>query len=85
MNTLTKLEDCLIADTQGRLRRELRLTLEAAIDELARQQREPQSAARYAALGRQRVACLAALQVIDTVWHRCHQGCVQFRPSPDRA
>ncbi|WP_175007346.1 EscE/YscE/SsaE family type III secretion system needle protein co-chaperone [Burkholderia lata] len=80
MHTITTLEDRLADDTLGCVRRELRHTLEAAITELSRQQREPQPVARYSALGRQRQSCLAALQVIDTVWHRCHQIGVQFRP-----
>lgn len=80
MHTLTELEDRLAADVQGHLRRELQVALEIAIAELGRQQREPQPTARYAALGRQRQACLATLQVIETVWQRCHQGGLQFRP-----
>ena len=80
MHTLTELEDGLAADVQGHWRQVLQLRLEAAIDDLARQQRMPQSPARFAALARQRASCLAALQVIDTVWRRFHQGSAQFRP-----
>ena len=80
MHTVTNLEDRLANDALGCARRELQFTLEAAVTELCRQQRAPQPAAHYAALGRQRIACMAALQVIDTVWDRCHRAGMQFRP-----
>ncbi|MBJ7262946.1 MAG: EscE/YscE/SsaE family type III secretion system needle protein co-chaperone [Burkholderiaceae bacterium] len=80
MHTLTELEDGLAADVHGHLRQALRLRLETAIDDLARQQRRPQSPSRFAALARQRAGCLAACEVIDTVWRRFHQGGAQFRP-----
>lgn len=80
MHTLTELEDDLAADVEGHLRQALQLRLETEIAELARQQRLPQSPANFAVLARRRVACLAALRVIDIVWRRFHQGSAQFRP-----
>ena len=79
MQTLTELEDNLADDVQGHLRQALQLRLEIAIADLARQQRQPQSPAGFAALSRQRGACLAALRVVDTVWRRLHLGGAQFR------
>ncbi|MBC8642806.1 EscE/YscE/SsaE family type III secretion system needle protein co-chaperone [Caballeronia sp. EK] len=81
MHTLTELEDRLSADNLGVWRRELRLTLEAAIDEICIRQRQPQQpAAHLLALSRQHLACQAALRVIDIVWNRCHRSGIQFRP-----
>ena len=80
MQTLTDLEDRLAMDRHGHHRQALQLSLENAIAALARQQRQPQSPSNFAALVRQRAACLAAMQVIDVVWQRFHQGGVQLRP-----
>lgn len=73
MITLTELEDQLAADADGHLRRALMDRLTDEISALGRLQREPQSAERYASLERQRVACAAAMRVVDHVWQRLHQ------------
>lgn len=73
MHTLTDLEDQLAADASGHLRRELLSHLNAEVTALGRQQRQPQTAGCYASLERQRLACLAAMRVVDQVWRRLHR------------
>ncbi|KIA79932.1 type III secretion system protein, YseE family [Chromobacterium piscinae] len=72
MHTLTELEDRLAADASGHQRRALLDALNETVMALGRAQREPQSAERYASLERQRLAALAAMRVVDTVWSRLH-------------
>lgn len=73
MITLTALEDQLAADPDGHVRRALMNRLNDEIAALGRLQREPQPAERYASLERQRIACAAAMRVVDQVWQRLHQ------------
>lgn len=73
MPTLTELEDSLACDPSGHQLRALLDRLDAAATELGREQRQPQSAARYASLERKRRACLAAMQVMTCAWERWHR------------
>lgn len=73
LTTLSDLEDRLAADPDGHLRGEMLNRLSAEVTALGRLQREQQPAARYASLERQRLACLAAMRVIEQVWRRLHQ------------
>ncbi|MEN6082264.1 EscE/YscE/SsaE family type III secretion system needle protein co-chaperone [Chromobacterium piscinae] len=79
MHTLTELEDTLAADPNGRDLGWMLAALAAEAANLGLRQRQPQSAAAYAKLERQRLACLAAMRVVDTVWHRRHRGTAQLR------
>ncbi len=72
MQTLTQLEDQLLADPLGLHRATLLNQLAAAAAELGQQQRQPRTAADYLQFEQRRQACLAAMQVITQVWHRQH-------------
>ncbi|WP_158228960.1 EscE/YscE/SsaE family type III secretion system needle protein co-chaperone [Chitinimonas sp. BJB300] len=72
MQTLTQLEDQLLADPLGLHRAALLDQLAAAAAELGLQQRLPRTAVDYLQLEQRRQACLAAMQVITQVWHRQH-------------
>jgi hypothetical protein len=67
---LSEIEERLAADRCGDLRREILSRLEAELRVLGQQQREQHSAQDYASLERRRVACLAAIRVVDRVWRR---------------
>ena len=72
MQTLTQLEDQLLADPLGLHRAALLDQLATAAAELGLRQRQPRTATEYFQLEQRRQACLAAMQVINQVWHRQH-------------
>lgn len=48
--------------------------LNAAVDDLSRQLREPRPETQYASLERRRRSCIAAMRVIEQVWLRFHHA-----------
>lgn len=76
---VTELEERLAADPEGLLLRELRDTLAQAAARYGQAQRQPQTPPAYARLERQRLACLAAMGALDTIWQRLHRVPPQFR------
>ena len=68
MQTLTELEDQLWADANGAFLQTCQTQLMAEVSRLSHLQRQLQSPQSYASLERQRLACLAAIRVIQRVW-----------------
>lgn len=72
METLTGLEEILANDPNGHQHRSLLKKLDESSLLLAYELRQPQDLETYAKLERQRRSCLAAMEVIATIWLRWH-------------
>lgn len=72
MARITYLEDALLADAKGTVRRHLLDTLHQAEHRLRGQLRQPQPAARFQALEQCADACASAAHIIETLWGRYH-------------
>lgn len=72
MPTHTDLERRLADDPRGHTRAAMIDTLDAAVAQLSRLQRQPLPAAEYARAERLRASCQAAIHVIEHLWQRQH-------------
>lgn len=73
MNTFTQLEDDLRNDHSGNTRRTLLAQLNEAARAMEKQLRQPIDSDLFASVERKHRACLAAIQIIETIWS-CHHA-----------
>ncbi|QDQ25054.1 EscE/YscE/SsaE family type III secretion system needle protein co-chaperone [Chitinimonas arctica] len=74
MARITELETNLQADQHGSYHARLIKQLAVRQAELARQLRQPVTPERYRELSALHTACLAARNIVDTLWRRYRMG-----------